>query len=251
MQNFLASLRTPGSCRFGTWVKIPALETVELLAHAGFDFIVIDMEHAPLTFESAYRAIVVAQGLGMAALVRLPDQNNNDVQRILDSGADGLLVPRVRSADEARRAMDSMLFSPRGSRGLGITSRAGRWGLLPTPAYVEHGDQRIVRAIQLEDREALLDAERILAVDGVNAAFIGLGDLALSTGLPAGHADNQALVDTLLAAGRRHGIPCGTAAGTAEAARQFAERGFSFVMVSNDATLFGRAAQDLVKTLRG
>lgn len=247
MTNFLNELAQPGACRFGTWVKLGTLETLEMLAIAGFDFVVVDMEHAPHTFETAYRCIVAAQGLGLRALVRLPDHLGTYVQRILDSGADGVLVPRVRSADEARQTMDGMLFSPRGSRGLGITSRAGHWGLRSTSDYVERGNQSVFRGVQFEDAGALASAEQILAVDGVNAAFVGPGDLALSTGKPATHPDNAVLIDGLLAAARARNIPCGTAVGDAAAARAARERGYSFVMVSNDATLFAKAAAELVR----
>lgn len=250
MADFLQQLREPDSCLFGTWVKLGTLETLEMLALAGFDFIVVDMEHAPHTFESAYRCIVAAQGFGLRALVRLPDSDGACVQRVLDSGADGVLVPRVRSADEARRVVDGLLFSPRGSRGLGITSRAGHWGLKPTAAYVKHGDTAVFRGMQLEDADALRDARDILAVDGVNAVFVGPGDLALSTGKPASHPDNEALIDGLLQAAQERGIPCGTAVGDAASARRGRERGFRYVMVSNDATLFAKAAAELVKGLR-
>lgn len=244
------TLRVPGTCQFGTWVKLASLETVEMLALAGFDFIVVDMEHAPHTFETAYRAIVAAQGHGMKALVRLPDQSGTDVQRILDSGADGVLVPRVRGVEETRRMIEGMLFSPRGTRGLGITSRAGHWGLKPTPQYVTEGDAQVLRVPQLEDAQALRDAPAILDVEGVNGVFVGMGDLALTSGKPASHPDNEALIDGLLAAAHARGVPCGTAVGDATAAHQCRERGFSFVMVGNDATLFGRAAADLMRGVR-
>lgn len=250
MATFLQQLAEPGTCRFGTWVKLGSLETLELLAFAGFDFVVIDMEHAPHTYESAYRCIVGAQGFGLKALVRLPDGAGGDVQRILDSGADGVLVPCVRSVDEARAAMRGMLFSPRGARGLGITSRAGRWGLKPTPEYVAEGDTGVFRGVQLEDQAALRDAGRMLEVEGVNAVFVGTGDLALSSGKPASHPENAALIDGVLAAARERGVPVGTAVGDAAAARQARERGFRYVMVSNDATLFGKAAAELVRGLR-
>lgn len=250
MSNFLETLRQPGACQFGTWVKLGTLETLELLAIAGFDFVVIDMEHAPHSLAAAYQAIVGAQGFGMKALVRLPDGTGACVQRILDSGADGVLVPRVRTAEEARQAMDGMLFSPQGTRGLGITARAGHWGLKPVAQYVEQGNLGVLRAVQLEDQCALRAAAQILSVPGVNAAFVGPGDLALSSGLPASHPDNAALIDELLATARALGLPCGTAVGDAAAAQQACERGFRYVMVSNDTTMFGRAAVDLVRGLK-
>ncbi|MDD2924648.1 aldolase/citrate lyase family protein [Rhodoferax sp.] len=250
MANFLQTLAQPGSCQLGTWVKLGTLETLEALALAGFDFVVIDMEHAPHTYETAYRCIVGAQGFGMRALVRLPDSNGTDVQRILDSGADGVLVPRVRCAEEARQVMDGMIFSPRGSRGLGITSRAGHWGLKTTAQYVEHGNTAVFRGVQLEEVEALRQADQIMGVEGVNAVFVGAGDLALSSGKPANHPDNAALIDQLLTTARQLGLPCGTAVGDAAMARQARERGFNYVMVSNDLSLFAKAAAELVRGLK-
>lgn len=250
MADFLERVREPGACLFGTWAKLDSLETLEMLAWAGFDFIVVDSEHAPHTFESIYRAIVAAQGFGMAALVRLPDASGADAQRILDSGADGVLVPRVRSASHARQAMDPLLFSPRGARGMGITSRAGRWGQKPIPDYVKSGDERVLRAVQLEDPDALENVDAILDTDGVNAAFVGLGDLSLVSGRPPTDPRNEALVDSLLNACQRRHLPCGTAVADAAAAQRSRARGFSFVMVSNDASMFGRAAAELMRGIK-
>lgn len=248
--DFLNRLTTAGRCLFGTWVKLPTPETLEMLAGAGLDFVTIDTEHAPLSLESTYRLIAHAQALGLSALVRIPDQASNDFQRLLDSGADGLLVPRVRDADEARQAVSRMRFSPQGLRGMGITSRAGQWGLKPVADYLRDGEERVMRCMQLEDRSVLEAVESVLDVEGVNATFLGMGDLQLSTGLPASHPELQALVDRLLAACRQREIPCGAAAQDVAGALRAAERGFSFVMVSNDATLFGKAAQALGAELR-
>ncbi|MGY4501709.1 2-keto-3-deoxy-L-rhamnonate aldolase RhmA [Bradyrhizobium sp. GM24.11] len=230
---------------FGTWVKIPAIEVVELLAHAGFDYIVLDMEHAPLTLDVAYRATVVAQGMGLGVLVRVPDRSGSLVQRLLDSGVDGLLVPRVTSPDIAAAAIESMMFEPNGRRGLGITSRAGRWGQDSADAYINHGRDAIVRGIQIEDRDALEAIEAIAATPGLNAVFIGMGDLALSTGLPPSHPEIETLVKRVLDVCHKRNLPCGTAVGTVEAARQCRDRGFGFVMVNNDASMLGKVARDL------
>ena len=242
--------RAPGSAPLGTWIMSASHLITDATGHAGFDWGVVDMEHAPHTFETAYRCIVQAQGLGMKALVRLPDDQGTYVQRILDSGADGVLIPRVRHAEDARAIIDGMRFSPLGSRGLGITSRAGHWGLKSTPDYVRHGNTMVFRGVQLEDVDALEQAAQILSVDGVNAAFVGPGDLALSSGKPASHPDNVLLIDRLLELCRQQAIPCGTAVGDAAAARQARDRGFSFVMVSNDASIFAKAAAALAQELR-
>lgn len=250
MESFISRIRAPGACLFGTWVKLDSLETLEMLSWAGYDFVVIDAEHSPHTFASIYRSIVAAQGLGMSALVRLPDLHSQDAQRVLDAGADGVLVPRVRDVADARHAIDMLSFSPAGSRGMGITSRAGRWGAKPIAQYLSEGEQQVARVLQFEDQESLDAVEDILALPGVNCAFIGYGDLSLSSGKPPSHPENAARVQKWLTTCQDMGIPCGTAVADAEAAARSRDQGFSFVMISNDAAMFGRAANESLRTLK-
>jgi 2-dehydro-3-deoxyglucarate aldolase/4-hydroxy-2-oxoheptanedioate aldolase len=251
LQNFISSFSGRARGMLGTWVKIPTLETVELLGHAGFEFVVIDMEHAPHGMDLAYRLIFAAQASGMAALVRLSDQGSAQVQRLLDGGADGLLVPRVDSIETARAITRAMVFAPRGERGLGSTSRAGRWGLIPMADYLKRGNDECLRMIQLEDWDTLHQAADYLALPDVNGVFVGLGDLFLSSGKPPSDPQVQALVAAVGKAARDAGKLSGIAAGSPQEARIYLDLGYSLVMVSNDTTLFGRAAQAAVADTLG
>ena len=233
----------------GTWVKIPSMETVELLGIAGFDFVVIDLEHAPLDLEIAFRLIVAAQAAGMAALVRLSDRSEAQVQRLLDAGADGLLVPHVSTPEMAKRIAGAMVFAPHGTRGLGATSRAGGWGLLPLPDYISRGEHTL-RMVQLESWEVLQDAAAYLAVEHVSGVFVGLGDLFLSSGRTPADDETRDMVRNVSAAAQAAGKASGIAAGSVEEAREYLALGYSLVMVSNDATMFGKAAQTAVRALR-
>lgn len=250
MKGFGAAAELAGRGLVGTWVKIPCLETVELLGHAGFDFVVVDMEHAPHTLETAYRMVSAAQAMGMRALVRLPDRHGSEIQRLLDAGADGLLVPQVSDLETAERITRQMVFAPKGERGLGATSRAGRWGLLPLPDYVRHGNEQCLRMIQLEDWDVLQDAATYLALEPVGGVFVGLGDLWLSSGRKPDDAETQAMVADVARAARAAGKFSGIAAGSAAEARSYLDLGYSLVMVSNDATLFGKAAAATVSQVR-
>jgi 2-keto-3-deoxy-L-rhamnonate aldolase RhmA len=247
-EGFMSRVRSAGRGLLGTWVKIPAFETVELLAHAGFDFVVIDMEHSPLALDRVYELVFATQRMGMAALVRLPDQLGTQVQPLLDAGADGLLVPRVTSQEVAAAITARMVFAPGGERGLGFTSRAGRWALMPMPDYLKRGDEQCLRMIQLEDWATLEAAAGFATLKHVNGLFVGLGDLFLSSGKPPNAPEVQALVASVHKATKEAGILSGIAAGTAEEARGYLDMGYSLVMVSNDATLFGKAAAELVRT---
>jgi 2-keto-3-deoxy-L-rhamnonate aldolase RhmA len=246
-EGFMNRVQSAGRGLLGTWVKIPAFETVELLAHAGFDFVVIDMEHSPLALDRVYELVFATQRMGMAALVRLPDQLGTPVQPLLDAGADGLLVPRVTNLEIAAAITARMVFGPAGERGLGFTSRAGRWGLMPLSDYLERGDKQCLRMIQLEDWATLAAAAQFAALKHVNGLFVGLGDLFLSSGKPASAPEVQALVGAVLNATKEAGILSGIAAGSPAEAKQYLALGYSLVMVSNDATLFGRAAADTVR----
>jgi 2-keto-3-deoxy-L-rhamnonate aldolase RhmA len=234
----------------GTWAKIPSLETVELIGHAGFDFAVVDMEHAPHSFQSAYQAIATAQAVGLYAMARLPDRSGGAVQRLLDAGIDGLLVPRVETPEIAADVTAAMAFPPLGSRGMGYTSRAARWGLDSAADYLERGRNHVMRGVQIEDMGALEQIEGILAAPALNAVFIGFGDLALSSGLPGSHPTLRGLEAKVLAAARAKGVPCGTAVQTPEEAVRCREAGYSFVMISADTTLFAHAARRLMDDTR-
>lgn len=247
---FARRLRESTRPLWGTWVKLPALETVEMLAGAGFDFIVIDQEHSPLGLESAYRATVLAQSLGIQVLVRVPDRSGSHVQRLLDLGVDGILVPRIGGAQEARDVVRQMVFSPNGDRGLGITARAGRWGGISRAAYVDHGDANVLRAVQVEDIEVLEQVGEILDAPGLNGAFLGLGDLTLSSGLPASDPRIVDMTTRFLELADARGIPCGTAVQTVDQAQAAGDRGFAFVMISNDARIFREAAMAIGQALQ-
>jgi len=240
--------RIRGSSRplIGTWAKIPSLETVEILGNAGFDFVVIDQEHAPLDFQTAYGMTVVAQACGMTVLVRVPDTSGSHVQRLLDAGVDGLLVPHVRSAAEAALQVARMTFPPDGTRGMGLTGRTGAWGGLTAAEYAATGDA-VFRGVQLEDWEALEDGEAIVATPGLGGAFIGMGDLRLGRGLRGPDPELDALVARVVGLARERGVPTGTAVGGPEEFRAAAAAGHRFIMVSNDGGMLRAEATRIVK----
>ena len=232
----------------GTWVKSSGGESVEIMAFAGFDFVVLDMEHA---FPAVYPHIVMASGRGVAPLVRVPDHGASTIQRVLDAGAAGVLVPHVDDAVQAAGAAAAVRFPPHGTRGSGGTSRAARWGLLDRAAYQQFGNTDALCIAQLESRAAMANAADILAVPGVDAVFVGAADLALESGLPAGHPDIRAMVDGVLGAAKAEGKPVGWAVGSdPAAARNAFARGFGFVVMGNDLSMLAETASALVSGVR-
>lgn len=249
MPDITEKLRAVGGGLLGTWVKLPSLETLQLIGHAGFDFVVIDMEHAPHSLQRAVELVFCAQAIGMAALVRLPDHLGTAIQPLLDGGADGLLVPRITDPATADAITRRMVFAPRGGRGLGMTSRAGRWGLSPMDEYLKRGNATL-RMVQLEDWNSLERAAEFAALEHVTGLFIGHGDLFLSSGKPPGDPAVRELTARVLETTRAAGLLSGVAVATPEEARAHLEMGFSLVMLNNDATLFGNAVADAAREAR-
>jgi 2-keto-3-deoxy-L-rhamnonate aldolase RhmA len=170
-----AIARTDGPA-LGTWVKLPMMEGIELIALAGFDFVVIDLEHSPLDLQTAYRLIGTANHLGVAPIVRIPTLEAGIVQRILDAGAEGVMLPHVDSVEQARAAVQAVRFPPLGTRGVGATSRAGLWGAMARAEYLRYGQEEVVLIAQIESAAAAAAAGAIAAVDGVDALLIGAAD---------------------------------------------------------------------------
>ncbi|WP_062351841.1 HpcH/HpaI aldolase family protein [Herbidospora yilanensis] len=234
--------------RLGTWIKLATTESVEIMGYAGFDFVVIDLEHSPLDLGLTAQMIALAHASGMDALVRVPGHDAATIQRVLDAGARGLLVPRVDSAEQARRVVSAMRFPPLGARGAGGTSRAGRWGLLSREEYV---GAPVWCVPQLESPAAIEAADDILAVPGVDAVFLGAGDLSLALGVGMGDPALLPLLDRGREAAARAGKPCGAACADAASARRAAGLGHEFLIVGNDATMLARTARSTVRGVRG
>ncbi|MDT0439494.1 MULTISPECIES: HpcH/HpaI aldolase family protein [Streptomyces] len=235
--------------RIGTWVKLPALESVQIAAHAGFDFVVVDQEHAPLDVRTAYELITVAAALGTTPLVRVPDGTPSRIQRLLDAGAAGVLIPHVDTVEQAREAAAAVRFPPHGRRGAGGTSRAGRWGLASREDYLDSGTAALC-VPQIESREAVGNAAAIAAVEGVDALFVGAADIGLDVGQTPASAEVTGLCAQVLAAARENGVPCGAATATPRAAGALLEQGFDFVVVGNDTSMLAEAAVATVRALR-
>ncbi|BDO42734.1 aldolase/citrate lyase family protein [Cellulomonas sp. NTE-D12] len=240
---FRATLADPGRPALGTWVKLPAMESVELMALAGFDFVVIDLEHSAMSIETAYRQIGTALMSGVAPIVRVPALDAGIVQRLLDAGAEGIMLPHVDTVEQARTAAAAMRFPPLGTRGVGSTGRAGAWGALPRAEYLRYGQEEVVLIAQIESAAAARAAGDIAAVDGVDALLVGAADLSTSEGRTEDDPHVVALIAGAVVAARAAGVPIGNAGGAGAASvRAAVEAGFTFTLMSNDASLLGQAA---------
>lgn len=248
---FRAAIARQNGPALGTWVKLPVVESVELLALAGFDFVVIDLEHAPIDLQSAYQLIGAANQLGLASIVRVPSLEAGIAPRILDAGAEGIMVPHVDSVAEAQAAARAVRFPPLGARGVGGTSRAGAWGALDRTEYLRYGQEEVVLIAQIESAQAAAAAGAIASVPGVDALLVGAADLSTSEGTTEDDPRIVALIASAIKDCLQAGVPIGNAgAASAAAVQQAVDSGYTFTLMSNDASLLGAAARAAVEAGR-
>ncbi|WP_285027067.1 aldolase/citrate lyase family protein [Plantibacter sp. ME-Dv--P-122b] len=248
---FRAALADPSGPALGTWVKLPAMESMELVALAGFDFAVIDLEHSPMSLETAAQHIGVALLAGVSPIVRIPSLDGGIVQRVLDAGAEGIMLPHVDSVEQAEAAATAVRFAPLGTRGVGSTSRAGAWGATSREEYLRFGQEEVVLIAQIESAAAARAAGAIAAVAGVDALLVGAADLSTSEG----RSESDPVVTALIADAVRDtvaaGKPIGNAGGASAASVQASvDAGYRFTLMSNDASLLGGAASAAVQAGR-
>ncbi|AYF97630.1 HpcH/HpaI aldolase family protein [Protaetiibacter intestinalis] len=248
---FRAALADPSRVPLGTWVKLPATESMELVALAGFDFAVIDLEHSAMNLETAFRHIGTALLAGVSPIVRVPSLEGGLAQRILDAGAEGIMLPHVDTVEQARAAVAAVRFPPLGARGVGSTSRAGAWGAVSREDYLRYGNEEVVLIPQLESAQAARNARAIAEVPGVDVLLVGAADLSTSEGLTE---TDPAVVELIAGAVRdvhAAGKPIGNAGGpTAANVRASLDAGFDFTLLGNDASLLGAAARAAVEAGR-
>jgi 2-keto-3-deoxy-L-rhamnonate aldolase RhmA len=245
-----ASMFHPGAVPIGTWTMSASPLLAEATARAGFDWTVLDMEHTPLDMGSLVSLLQAVQGSALLPITRVPWNDAVTIKRVLDAGATTLLVPFVQHADEARAAVAATRYPPEGIRGMAAMSRASQFGTVPD--HFRHANTQVGLIVQIETPAALAQLEAIAAVPGVDALFLGPGDLSGAMGLPGqtGHPAVQAAMQEAARRARAAGVRIGTVMGTTEQVAACREWGYDFVGIASDLGLFMRAATGVLKQLR-
>jgi len=246
---FLAAIRA-GKPQVGIWCTLANPYTAEVIAGAEFDWALIDMEHSPNDLTTVMGQLQVFAAYDTTALVR-PEWNDPVlVKRLLDTGAPGLLFPMVQTVDEARNAVASTRYPPRGIRGVSGMNRANRFGRITD--YTTRIEDETAVLVQAETRAAVSRVEAMSEVDGVDGVFFGPSDIAADMGL-LGQPMNQAVWDLILPAAKRliaRGVPVGTLVLDPAFAKRLIGEGFSFVACGSDAALLARGGDALLNSMR-
>ncbi|GGF26663.1 aldolase [Aliidongia dinghuensis] len=230
----------------GSFIKTPTVHATEILGDLGFDFVVIDEEHAPIDRGQTELILLAARAARTAAVVRVPDISR--ILGALDDGAAGVLVPHVASAARARAMVDACRYRG-GRRGFSNSPRAGRYGGLGMWPHVDQQDAAVTAIAMIEDPEALTEIDEILATDGLDGIFIGRGDLAVAMSAAGPDAPPiQAGVEKICAAARNAGKPVCLMVGNAAEAQRYRELGASAFIVASDQAFMRKAAADALES---
>jgi len=223
---------------FGTWMSLAHVSIAEILAVAGFDFVVVDTEHTAIDVSEVLRLLIAIEGSGAVPLVRLASVDPVQAKAVLDSGAAGLLVPMVNTRAEAELCVRMSKYPPLGNRGVGL-ARAQGYGVR-FDEYVARANDDLLLVVQIEHKDAVEHIDDILAVEGIDATFIGPYDLSLSLGVPGqlAHPLVVAAKERVMSAARQRGLAAGVhvvqpATAVADCAAAV-EQGYRFIAVGSD-----------------
>ncbi|HEU4925688.1 MAG TPA: aldolase/citrate lyase family protein, partial [Vicinamibacterales bacterium] len=250
VNKFKADLKA-GKQQVGLWSSLSSAAATEILSDSGFDWILIDTEHAPNETPMVADQLRAAS-MGTASPVVRPAWNDIVIlKRLLDVGVQTLLVPFVQSPEEAARAVAATRYPPRGIRGVASVHRANRYGRVPD--YFARANDEMCVLVQLETRAAVDALEAIAAVDGVDAIFIGPSDLAASLGYLGNnaHPEVRGTIEQACRRAQAIGKPIGILAPIEGDARTYLDMGFSYVAVGSDVVVLRKGCDALVKMFKG
>lgn len=245
INTFKQRLRS-GQTQIGLWLGLADPYCAELAANAGFDWLLLDGEHAPNDLRSLLGQLQAIAPYAGQPVVRPVVGDTALIKQLLDIGAQTLLVPMVESAEQARHLVRAVRYPPHGVRGVGSAlARASRWNSIP--GYLDLADEQVCLLVQIENREGLANLDEICAVEGVDGVFIGPADLSAAMGHRGnpGHPEVQAAIEDAIVRIGRAGKAAGILSADETLARRYIELGAAFVAVGVDTTVLMRGLQRL------
>lgn len=256
MLNKLRKAIADNGYALGTFLGVSNPEIVEIMGYTGLDFVVIDTEHGPYDTMPMSDLIRAADSGGMSPIVRVADVTHKEIQRAVDNGAEGIIIPCLRSIDDFRKAVDLGKFAPVGNRGF-IKGRGSGFGNEPWASgtleeYMESSNEKVLILPQCETVEALENIEEIVQIEGIDGIFIGPFDLSICMGIPAKFdaPEFKAAVVRILKACKDAGKLCMTFTTDAAEARAYIEQGFDAVANSIDTMVIADAYRKMTEDIR-
>lgn len=251
MKNHFKELLASGKTAIGTLVQLPSPPVVEVLAQAGFDWLLIDTEHGPIDAEKLLAMIRATGETRATPIVRVASNLDWLAKRALDAGALGVMMPGVNSPQEALAAVRAVRYPPSGNRGFGPTFASLRWGLTGAE-YVRQANEAVMAIVQIEHVDSVDRIDDILSVAGIDLALIGPYDLSGSMNLlgQVGHPEVQAAIDRVLKAAKRANVPAGIFGTAADEINRYIARGFQAILIGVDVAFLDAGAKGVLGQIK-
>lgn len=251
MKSHLRDKLRSGRPVIGSFVKIIDPTIVEIMGKAGFDFAIIDMEHGPISVETAQNSIRAAELTDISPIIRVSRNDEVDILRCLDIGAEGVEVPQIRNGEDALAVASASRFHPQGDRGVCRYVRAAGYSSMDRHEYFQKVNERTVTIVHLEGVEAVENLDEIMAVDGIDVLFIGPYDLSQSVGFPGEVTHPLVLrqMEEVIARAKTAGKLVGTFADDTESAKRWMDAGVMYIAIAVDVGIFYDACRDIVTCL--
>ncbi|MBC3759193.1 aldolase [Hyunsoonleella sp. SJ7] len=232
----------------GPFMKVSDPALVEVAAFAGFDFVIIDLEHGPSTFETIQGHVRAAQAKGVVPVVRVPEISENMISKALDIGADYVQVPQIETAKDAERVVKASKFFPEGARGVCRYVRAADYSSMHKEYYFGNANQSTGVIIHIEGNIAFKNIDQILAVDGIDIIFIGPYDMSQSCGVPGqvNHPKVISQMKEIVEKASKLGKVVGTFVESPESARQWIDLGVKYISYAVDVGIYYSACKSIV-----
>lgn len=236
----------------GSWITLAHPAIPEIMANAGFDFLVIDMEHSVIELSDAQILIQSIESLGIVPFVRIGEINSNLIKRVLDAGARGIIVPLVKSPEDIKKAVQASYYPPKGKRGVGL-ARAQKYGL-DFESYKRKQKKEIIIVALIEHIEAIENLETILAVEGIDATIIGPYDLSGSLGFP-GEFDRPEVKSAIaryekICADKKMAMGFHVVQPEVNRAVECMKKGFSFIAIGLDTLYLGLKCREVIQEVK-
>jgi 4-hydroxy-2-oxoheptanedioate aldolase len=241
-----------GQPSVGTWLSLGSITATRFLARAGFAWLTVDIEHTSVGWETATHLFASIADAGCTALARVPSNRHENIKRVLDNGAHGIVVPMVNSRDEAQAAVRAVLYPPAGNRSVGGSVHALNFGTT-APDYYAHANDELLVVLQCEHIEAVENADAIFSVPGIDAIFVGPNDLAASMRSkdgkpPSAEATAQAMKH-ILATCKKHGVAAGVHCTSPEEVQHRIAEGWQFIAIGSELRMMLDGVKDVLDRL--
>ncbi|MBM3813793.1 MAG: aldolase [Acidimicrobiia bacterium] len=248
-QNPVKQQLKEGKPVIGATITVASPDVAAQAANMGFDFLWIEMEHAPTTLETARNMILATRGLKAIPFIRVPVNELFMAKRALDAGALGVVFPFTSTPELAKQAVDACKYPPLGRRGAGPGLASFRWQ--GPESYYDFSDRNAMVIIIIEEKRAVEKIEEIAATPGIDVLFIGTNDLSFSYGKRGNPNDPevQQAIQRIVAAAKKNNLPVGRPAASPEAIAQFMKEGFTFFQGPGDLSMMAAGAAPLLKSL--